>query len=319
MKNLNLRKKLYSEKKKKKEFEEADKCYACGCEFENEEFRKMDELFMNDKITPKEFEKLLEKEKKIEKVRDHCHITGKYRGAACCSCNLRMRIPKFVPVIFHNLENYDSHLFIKNLGVTSGDVNCIPKTEEKYISFLKKIVIGNYFNKKLGKYVDDKVEIRFIDSFKFMASSLEKLGKNVNPNELNILKKFYDEEERKLLQRKGIFPYDWFDNIEKLDEKKLPPWEEFYSKLNKKNISDKDYKHALKVWDYFNIKNMREYHNLYLKTEVLLLADVFENFRSVCKKNYKLDPAWYFTSRISMVLVVLDPVWSCVGCNVKND
>ena len=146
-----------------------------------------------------------------------------------------------------------------------------------------------------------------------MSSSLGKLVKNLSENNLNIMKKFYtikDEcdstrgsrikdsfsSKAALLIRKGVFPYDWFDNIEKLNEEKLPDIEEFYSKLNDENISEADYEHAQNVWKKFNIKNMKEYHDLYSKTDVLLLADVFENFRKVCKENYKLDPAWYYTS-----------------------
>ena len=77
---------------------------------------------------------------KEDRVRDHCHLTGKYRGAAHSKCNLRMRTPKFVPVLFHNLEGYDSHLFVKSLG---GHIKCIPKTDEKYISFSKYIKIND--------------------------------------------------------------------------------------------------------------------------------------------------------------------------------
>ena len=107
-----------------------------------------------------------------------------------------------------------------------------------------------------------------------------------------ILKLFFDnEKERELLTQKGVFPYYWFDSIEKLNMEKLPTKEEFYSKLNEKNISDEDYQHACKVWETFQMKTMREYHDLYLKTDAILLADVFENFRKVCKEYYKLDPA----------------------------
>ena len=84
--------------------------------------------------------------------------------------------------------------------------------------------------------------------------------------------------------------------MNKFNEVELPPMEEFYSRLNDSGIDEKDYKHAQKVWSHFNIKNMGEYHDLYLKTDVILLADIFENFRDVCLKNYKLDPAWYYTS-----------------------
>jgi len=99
-----------------------------------------------------------------------------------------------------------------------------------------------------------------------------------------------------MLLRKGVFPYDWFNSLEKLDETQLPAKEAFYSKLNNSNITDDDFEHAVKVWKHFKMTTFREYHDLYMKLDVLLLTDVFENFRSVCLKNYGLDPCWYFTA-----------------------
>ena len=78
---------------------------------------------------------------------------------------------------------------------------------------------------------------------------------------------------------------------DKFTETKLPPKEAFYSNLNMSNISDEDYEHAQKVWVTFNIKNLREYHDLYLKTDIILLSNVFEAFRVTCLEHYKLDPA----------------------------
>ena len=73
-----------------------------------------------------------------DRVRDHCHLTGKQRGAAHNDCNLTHKIPKFIPVFFHNLSGYDCHLFIKKLKTDNGEeINCIPKTEENYMSFSK--------------------------------------------------------------------------------------------------------------------------------------------------------------------------------------
>ena len=89
-----------------------------------------------------------------KKVRDHCHFTGKFRGAAHNICNLQFEKPKFTPVIFHNLSGYDAHLFVKNLGKTEGNIKCIPNNEEKYISFSKDIVVDEYTNKK-----EEKIEI----------------------------------------------------------------------------------------------------------------------------------------------------------------
>ena len=113
-----------------------------------------------------------------DKVRDHCHFTGKYRGAANKSCNLKYKKPNFTPVVFHNLSGYDSHLFIKNLSFSEGNIDCIPNNEEKYISFTKKIQVGYYMEEVKNKkgettHFETKPryhEIRFIDSFKFMAT-----------------------------------------------------------------------------------------------------------------------------------------------------
>ena len=141
-----------------------------------------------------------------------------------------------------------------------------------------------------------KREIRFIDSFKFMASSLDKLTANLDEASFQCVNRFFHGQAVDLVRRKGVYPYDYVDSITKLSETKLPPQEQFYSELNHSSISDEDYEHARKVWKYFDMKTMKDYHNLYLKTDVLLLADVFENFRNVCVENYKLDPAWYYTA-----------------------
>ncbi|XP_072023065.1 uncharacterized protein [Amphiura filiformis] len=227
-------------------------------------------------------------------VRDHCHFTGKFRGAAHNNCNLNYRTPKFFPVIFHNLAGYDAHLFIKNLGKPEGEIDCIPNNEEKYISFTKKIVVGSFVDKE-GKEVEVKRDLRFIDSFKFMASGLSKLVDNLS-NFPTMEEFFPSEEKRRLLVRKGVYPYDHVNSLEKLQETRLPLKEAFYSKLIEEEISDEDYQHAQKVWNAFDMKTMREYHDLYLKSDVLLLADVFENFRKVCLENYELDPLWYYTA-----------------------
>ena len=232
--------------------------------------------------------------KNDKNVRDHCHFTGKFRGAAHNDCNLKVKKPKFTPVFFHNLSGYDSHLFVKNLGKSEGDIDCIPNNEEKYTSFSKKIQVGIYLDK--DKNEKPKMhEIRFSDSAKFMASSLDSLVKNLGKEKLyNVRREF--GEKTPLISRKGVYPYDYMDSLLKFSEEKLLPKETFFNRLNETHISDEDYDHAQNVWEKFGLKNMGEYHDLYLKSDVLLLADVFEEFRSVCLENYQLDPAWYYTS-----------------------
>ena len=232
------------------------------------------------------------------KVRDHCHFTGRYRRAAHNSCNLKYRKPNFTPVVFHNLSGYDSHLFIKNLGFSAGNIDCIPNNEERYISFTKRIQVGSYTS-KTGETKPLHHQIRFIDSFKFMVASLDKLVNNLPKDAFNNVKRYYAEDKLSLLTRKGVYPYEYMDSPEKLKETKLPPKEAFYSRLNDVHvgISDENYVHARKVWETFEMKNLEDYHNLYNRVDVLLLADVFENFRDICIKNYKLDPAHYYTAR----------------------
>ena len=203
--------------------------------------------------------------------------------------------PRILPVIFHNLQGYDAHLFIKQLACLPGELNCIPSTEEKYISFSKKIKVGEYKDKYTGITLPINFEIRFVDSFKFLQTSLANLVSNLQPDDFHNTKQVFKKNVN-LLTRKGVYPYDYVSSPEKLSETQLPPKEEFYSKLNDEDISDDDYQHAINVWNTFECKSIRDYHNLYLKSDVLLLSDVFENFRKTCLKHYKLDPAHYYTS-----------------------
>ena len=216
---------------------------------------------------------------------------------------MKYRKAKFTPVVFHNLSGYDSHLFIKNLGFSAGNIDCIPNNEERYISFTKKIQVGSYEEVVINKQGEINLETKplhhkiiFIDSFKFMATSLDKLVNNIPKDAFNNVKRHYMEDKLSLLTRKGIYPYEYMNSSEKLKETELPPREAFYSRLNEEGISDEDYEHARKVWETFEMKNLGDYHNLYNQVDVLLLADVFENFRDICIKNYKLDPAHYYTA-----------------------
>ena len=120
-----------------------------------------------------------------DKVRDHCHLTGRYCGPAHNRCNLKYRRLTYTPVAFHNLTNYDSHLFVKHLGYDEGDITCIANNEEKYITFSKRITVGSYKKGAIDEdgdpcWVEKPIThtIRFIDTFRFMGTSLSKL---VNP------------------------------------------------------------------------------------------------------------------------------------------
>ena len=149
-----------------------------------------------------------------DRVHDHCHLPGKFRGAAHEICNLKHKIPKFFPVVFHNLSGCDSHLFIKTLGNSEEDISCIPNNEENYISFTKQVIVDKFVNKE-GKEVNVKRELRFIDSLRFMASSLDKLSSNLKIDQVVNLKKYYNGNQLILLLRKSVYPYDYVDCLKK--------------------------------------------------------------------------------------------------------
>ena len=222
-----------------------------------------------------------------QKVRDHCHITGKYRGAAHSDCNLKWAISPEklkIPVIFHNLKGYDCHFIMQKIGdLIRRDVNInvgvIASNFEKYIGF------------RLGNH------LTFIDSFSFMSQSLDRLSSNLSDNAFIYSKEaFPNDNEFRLIKKKGVYPYDYTDSFQRFSETSLPAISDFYSILNYTNISELDYEHAKKVRSVFKIRDLGEYHDLYLKTDVLLLADVFESFRKTCLECYKLDPCNYFSA-----------------------
>ena len=261
-----MKKTLIITKEEKEEVQKTYKCHIC-----NKKYTDEDEVCV-----------------------DYCNITGKYRGSAHKKCFEKRRLkPEEVkiPVIFHNLRGYDSHLIMQeiveivkkhtyknNRGEDKQmEINAIPNNMEKYMVFM------------LGKH------LVFLDSFQFMSSSLEKLVSNLPRESLKYTSQEFKDNKLDLMAQKGVYPYDYMDSFDKFNEK-LPTKEEFYSVLNNEHISDEDYKHAQNVWNTFSLENMGEYHDLYLKSDILLLADVFENFRKTCLEYYKLDPCHYFTS-----------------------
>lgn len=237
-------------------------------------------------------------EKKFNKhadviVRDHCHFTGKFRGAAHQDCNLQYRDYRTVPVIFHNLSHYDSHFIIQKIAQGfDGSIKIIPINTEKYISFIKTVPNSS------GKF-KEMIKFKFIDSFRFMPASLDYLASLIPSEKKTLLRKEFknlSDDQICLLERKGVFCYDYVDSWQKLEETTLPQKELFFSRLTNEDISDGQYTFANEIWEKFNIKTLGEYADLYLRVDVCLLAIVFENLRETCYKLYKLDPANYYTA-----------------------
>ena len=265
----------------KKDFETATHCFICGDKFKNS--------YKNEKEA-----------EKYKKVRDHCHFTGKYRGWAHSICNLNYCNKHFkIPVFFHNMMNYDGHLIIQNAEKLSNKkkIDVIAQNSEKFIS------IGF-----------DSLSVK--DSFSFFTASLDKLvsmTKYDNTDEKDrrkwVLRDNWQSNFRysskndiiktekclDLLTEKGVYPYDYMNSFDKFNDEHLPSKEQFYSRLTEEDITNGDYNKAKQIWKHFDIKNMGEYHDLYLKTDVLSLTDVFENFKEMCLSYYGLDPVYYYT------------------------
>jgi hypothetical protein len=132
-----------------------------------------------------------------------------------------------------------------------------------------------------------------------LASSLSTLATNLKTPDHSKFRetaKVFCPIDMPLVTRNGVYPYEYTSSWSKLDETTLPPKTEFYSSLTETSIEEDEYEHAIKVWNHFNCRSLGEYSDLYLKIDILLLADVFENFRDICISTYKLDPAHYFTA-----------------------
>ena len=139
----------------------------------------------------------------------------------------------------------------------------------------------------------------FIDSMQFMNSSLDSLVRNLVDEDFKYLSKEFKEfkdKDLKLLKEKGVYPYEYMNSFKKFNETELSSENKFFSLLKNKDISEKDYEKVKNTWDTFNIQNLGEYHDLYLKTDVLQLCNVFVKFINACLNYYGLDPCHYFSS-----------------------
>jgi hypothetical protein len=244
------------------DYDRAISCYLCGNEFPEEHANTR---------------------RAQSKVRDHDHITGAYRGAAHSQCNLRLRTTYKIPVFIHNFRGYDSHLIVPAFTHFKGMVmQVIGQGLEKYLSLTWDTTIV------------------FKDSLQFLSGSLDALVaclKKSGKDKFKVLTEEFagktDNEGMDMLLRKGVYPYDYMNHVDRFAEQKIPPIEEFFSRLQNKPCSAADHKYADDVWKKFGCHTMRDYHDLYLKTDVLLLADVFESFRTATLSSLGLDPAYY--------------------------
>ena len=268
---------------------------------------------------------------------DHCYYTQRYLGAAHVVCSKKCKIPKEIPVVFHNGSTYDYHFIIKELAKEfKSKFECLGENTEKYITFSVPI-------EKEGDDGKPTVyKIKFIDSFMFVSTSLSSLADSLSDGLYNIKCKdcnsfldymnFSDDKlvyrcfgcktnyninfnnklidvfsntynfcsgainKFILLLRKGFYLYEYMDILERLFEASLPDKDAFYSNLNMEGITDVDYRHAKNVLNKLNNNNLGDYHDLYVQSDTLLLADVFTNFRKVFFDIYELDAAHFLSA-----------------------
>ena len=211
------------------------------------------------------------------KVRDHDHLTGKYRGAAhnICNINCKQRSSSFVPLFFHNFSGYDCHLKFQELLIQAFEKRYEPKIIPKSLE--------NYVSVQVGC-------LRFLDSYRFLSSSLDKLVKSLDNFPIMKLEGMSDD----LFKKKLAYPYEYL-NLDNFQEPLKLTKEDYWSTLTQSYPSDDDIKRTQELIDKDKIKNGRELTMLYLKMDVLQLADVFENFVESSTREYKINPLYSYS------------------------
>ena len=201
-------------------------------------------------------------------------------------CNLQYKFKKdnvrndyLINIFGHNSQNVDQSFLMRAFQNLDNKIpfSCLPRNSNKFIS----IQIGPFILK---------------DSYLFLNESLDYLTGTINDEDRISLKQEFGKENYKLLTKTGIYPYDYFDSKTKYDELQLPEKEKFFNKLNNKNISYDEYKHAIKVFETFKCENLMEYSILYLKADICHLSDVFQKkFSDFAYDTYNLDPRHSYT------------------------
>ena len=236
------------------------------------------------------------------KVLDHCHHRGDFLGFAHEKCNWIRRTINFTPVIGHNIANYDLHhvcLALREIE-PSTTIRFIPSTDEKYISMTFGVLIKTATGRD-GKVRKIYEYLRFIDSFKFLTTSIKKLVANLPASAFAIFDSKFDSDQSvdalSSITEKGIYPYSYMTDRSKFAETELPPLKKWKNSLdNGLQITEEELQKAKTVFETFQCRNLEDYHNLYLKCDTLLLACVFEEFRRLCMNAYGLDCAHHYSA-----------------------
>lgn len=243
----------------------------------------------------------------VVKCRDHSHITSRYIGAACQQCNLRRQRPRKLKIFIHNGSRYDFHFIVKALekyGEEIESLNVLPYNGENF-----RTISFNSFE--------------FNDSLAFLQAPLAQLCSDLKETDhkYELLKSTYivktdgkfDGEKFEMVLKKSFFPYEYCSSLSLMKETtKLPKRKDFYSCLSEETISREDYIFAKKVWKKFNCSNLLDYAQIYCKIDTILLAEVFQKFRSDMHSFSGLDPAHY----ISLPSYGYDSMLKLTNCEI---
>jgi len=194
------------------------------------------------------------------KMRHHCHVTGMYIGPVYQSCNMQLKYRTwnnefFVPCFFHNISAYDSHLIIKYLHKKESKITVIPSNTEQFIGFQTD-------------------GIRYLDSYKFLSSSLDDLVKNLHndgADRFKYMQSTFGDGDPNIFE-KGVYAYEYMMSCNIFKQTCLPSMSEFYSKLKMEGITEDEYKRAQEMWDTYKCKNMQDFHDVYVKLDVVFFV-----------------------------------------------
>jgi len=235
-----------------------------------------------------------------DRVRDHDHLSGEYLGAAHNICNLHRKECKKIVGFAHNFSGYDSHLIMNELGKSSTKlhISAIPLNKEKF----KMLKLNN---------------CSLMDSMSFLNASLEKLVSTlkVSNHSFPLISQWLtDKDQCDLMLRKGVYPYEFVTDINKIDEcYELPPRESFFSKLSGTTPSEEDYEHAQNVWKTFGCKSMRDYTELYVKADTFQLAEVMFQLRDAMYNEFGVDLCHY----LSLPMMTKDIMLKTTGVKME--
>ena len=237
--------------------------------------------------------KIISKNKKVIH-HDHCLPKNNILGYICQNCDLQIKNKKEIPIIFHNGMNYDNSILLNGMSKFKPTISCIGITSEKFKSIEFKFKKYEMDDDGEAHEIKSNYSLRVIDSYNMIMGSLNSLSTNLNNKyKYETKKEFKDNFE--IINKKMNFPYEWI-NENNLDNKDLPEIKDFYSSLKLETISEEEYKQTKEIYNKLKFKNIKEYLDTYLKLDITLLTDIFENFRKGIWDKFGLDCSKYVSS-----------------------